>query len=84
MRDGCCSYVKVKRAWGVLQCRVMMGVRGVSTGAAGGLEQVPDAACEVAFEAANRFAAAFAFGLFAGEVGGGVGVEAALREGEAV
>ena len=50
----------------------------------GGLEEVPDAAGEVAFEAAQRFAAGFAFGLFAGEVGGGFGVEAAFADGEAV
>ncbi len=34
-----------------------------------GGEDVVEAASEVAFEAADRFAFAFAFGLFAGEVG---------------
>jgi hypothetical protein len=38
----------------------------------------------VAFEAAQRFAAALALGLFACEVGGGVGIEAAFGDGEAV
>ena len=49
-----------------------------------GLEEVPDAACEVAFEAADGLAVGFAFGLFAGEVGGGVGVVVAFGECEAV
>jgi len=48
------------------------------------LQQPPDAAGEVAFEAAQRFASAFAFGLLACEVGGGVGVQAAFGDGEAV
>jgi hypothetical protein len=48
------------------------------------LQQSPDAAGEVAFEAAQRFAAALAFGLLAREVGGGVGVQAAVGDGEAV
>jgi hypothetical protein len=48
------------------------------------LEEVPDAACEVALEAADCFAAALAFGLSTGEIGGGVGVEASLGDGEAV
>jgi hypothetical protein len=44
-------------------------------GRAGGLaEQVPDAAGEVALEAAQRFAAALALGLLAREVGGRLGV----------
>ena len=54
------------------------GGRGV------GLEQVPDAAGEVALEAADGFAAGLALGLFAGEVGGGLGVQAALGDGEAM
>jgi hypothetical protein len=49
-----------------------------------GLEEVPDAAGEVAFEAAHGFAVGFAFGLFAGEVGGGVGVVEAFAECEAM
>jgi hypothetical protein len=40
-----------------------------------GLEKVPDAAGEVALEAAHCFAAALAFGLSAGEIRGGVGVQ---------
>jgi hypothetical protein len=40
---------------------------------AGRLEQVPDAACEVAFEAADRFAVGLGFGVFAGDVGPGLG-----------
>ena len=54
-------------------------VRGVV-----GLEEVPDAAGEVSFEAAHGFAVGFAFGLFAVEVGGGVGVVEAFAEREAV
>jgi len=38
----------------------------------GGSQVFPDASGEVAFEAAQCFFAGFAFGLFAGEVGGGV------------
>jgi len=45
---------------------------------------VPDAAGEVAFEAAHGFAVGFAFGVFAVEVGGGVGVVKAFAECEAV
>jgi hypothetical protein len=48
------------------------------------LEEVLDAAGEVAFEAVECFAAGFPFGLFAGEVVGGVGVVEALGEREAV
>src|SRR5204863_7375514 len=54
------------------------GGRGV------GLKQVPDAAGEVALEAADRFAPALAFGLFAGEVGDRLGVQAALGDRESV
>src|SRR4051794_21408782 len=49
-----------------------------------GVQESPDAAGEVAFEAAQRLAAALAFGLLAGEVVGGLGVESALGDGEAV
>jgi hypothetical protein len=45
---------------------------------------MPDAPREVSLEAAHCFAAALAFGLSTGEVGGGVGVETALGDGEAV
>jgi hypothetical protein len=38
----------------------------------------------LAFEAADRFAAALAFGLFAFEAGAGGGVDAALSDGDAV
>jgi hypothetical protein len=48
------------------------------------LEEVPYAAGEVAFEAAQCFASCFAFGLFAGEVGGGVGVVESFGDREAV
>src|SRR4051812_9095085 len=54
------------------------GGRGV------GLEEVPDASGEVALEAADGFAAGFAFGLAAGEGGGGLGVDAAFGDGQAV
>jgi hypothetical protein len=48
------------------------------------LKESEDAAGEVAFEAAQRFAATLAVGLLASEVGGGVGVQAAFGDGEAV
>src|SRR3954451_10538175 len=48
------------------------------------LEESPDAAGEVALEAAQGFAAGLAFGLLAREVGGGLGIETALADGEAV
>jgi hypothetical protein len=48
------------------------------------LEQVPSAAGEVAFEAADRFAGAFAFGAFAGEVVARLGVAAGAGDGDAV
>jgi hypothetical protein len=38
----------------------------------------------VAFEAAERFFAGFAFGLFAGELGGGVGIPVRFVDREAV
>jgi hypothetical protein len=43
-------------------------------------QRVEDDACELAFEAADGFAAAFPFGLFAFEVGAGGGVVARLRD----
>src|SRR3954466_5332261 len=49
-----------------------------------GLEEVPEAAGEVALEAADGFAAGLAFGVAAGEVGGALRVQAALGDGEAV
>jgi hypothetical protein len=57
---------------------------GGLAGIGGGLQEVPDAAGEVAFEAAQRFAACFSFGLFACQVGGAFGVEAAFADGQAV
>src|SRR3954465_1383513 len=53
-------------------------------GVGGGLEEAPDAAGEVALEAAQGCAAGLAVRLLAGEGGGGLGVEAALGDGEAV
>jgi hypothetical protein len=47
-----------------------------------GIEGVSNAAGEVALEGAQRFLACFAFGLFAGEVGGGVGAPAGFVDGE--
>ena len=38
----------------------------------------------MAFEAAQRFFAGFAFGLFAGEVGSGVGIPVAFVDSETV
>jgi hypothetical protein len=49
-----------------------------------GFERVVDDACEGAFEAADRFASCFAFGLFALEVGAGVWVVAGLGDRDAV
>ena len=50
----------------------------------GRLEEVPDAAGEVALEAADRFFGALAFGAFAGDVVLGFGVAAQPRDGDAV
>jgi hypothetical protein len=50
----------------------------------GRLEQVPDAAGEVAFEASQRFAVGLAFGAFAFEVGLGFAVAACAGERDAV
>jgi len=47
-------------------------------------ESGADAAREVALEAAQRFPAAFALGLFAREVAGGLRVEAGFADREAV
>ena len=68
----CCSYVKKLMVW-----RLFLG-RG------GRLEQVPDAAGEVALEAADGFAGALAFGAFAGDVVAGLGVAARAGDGDAV
>jgi hypothetical protein len=46
----------------------------------GVVEEFPDVAGEVAFEAAERFACGFAFGSFAFEVGAGCGVGAGADE----
>jgi hypothetical protein len=48
------------------------------------LEQVPDAAGEVAFEAADGFFGALALGAFAGDVVAGLGVAAQAGDGDAV
>ncbi len=48
------------------------------------MEEVPDAAGEVALEASECFAAGLSFGLFAGEVGVAVGVVESFGDGEAV
>ena len=50
----------------------------------GGLEQAPDAAGEVALEAADGFFGALAFGAFAGDVGAGFGVPTQPRDGDAM
>ena len=50
----------------------------------GRLEEVPDAAGEVAFEAADGFFGALAFGAFAGDVVLGLGVAAQAGDGDAV
>jgi hypothetical protein len=60
-----------------------VGVAGF-VGRGGGLEQSPDAASEVALQTAQRFAAGLAVGLLAREVCGGLRVEAALGDREAV
>jgi hypothetical protein len=46
----------------------------------GGVQQPPDAAGEVAFEAADGFALGLAFGVFAIQVGAGLGVSPGARE----
>jgi hypothetical protein len=48
------------------------------------LEEVPDAACEVAFEAADRVAVGLALGAFAGDVGLGLVVAAGAGDRDAV
>jgi hypothetical protein len=48
------------------------------------LEEVPEAASEVALEAADGFFGALAFGAFAGDVGLGLGVAAGAGDGDAV
>src|SRR3954453_19106468 len=50
----------------------------------GGLEEVPDAAGEVAFEAADGFFGALAFGAFAGDVVLRLGVAAQAGGGDAM
>ena len=61
-----------------------MGVSVWSGMGAGGLEQVPDASGEVAFEAADGVFGALAFGAFAGDVVLGFGVAAQAGDGDAV
>src|SRR5215213_7519445 len=58
--------------------------RGCFWGRVGRLEEVPDAAGEVAFEAADGFFGGLAFGSFAVEVGLGFGVAASAGDGDAV
>jgi hypothetical protein len=48
------------------------------------LEEVPDAACEVALEAADGFAVGLAFGGLASEVDLGFGVAASACDGDAM
>ena len=48
------------------------------------MEEVPDAAGEVAFEAADRFAVGLAFGGLAGDVGLCLGVAASAGDSDAV
>jgi hypothetical protein len=50
----------------------------------GRLEQVPDAPSEVAFEAADRFFGALAFGAFAGDVVLSFRVAAQAGDGDAM
>src|SRR3954451_22299517 len=49
-----------------------------------GLEEVPDASGEVALEAADGFASGLAFGLSAGEVGRGLGIQTAPGDRQAM
>ena len=67
-----CSYVKKLMVMAVF----LVGV--------GRLEEVPDAAGEVALEAADGFAGGLAFGAFAGDVVLGFGVAARAGDGDAV
>jgi hypothetical protein len=50
----------------------------------GGVEQAPDAAGEVAFEAADGLELGLAWGVFAREVSAGLGVDAGAGEGDDV
>jgi hypothetical protein len=56
----------------------------VSRGGSAALKQVPEAAGEVALEAADGFLGAFAFGAFAGDVVLGFGVAAQAGDGDAM
>ena len=48
------------------------------------MEELPDVAGEVSFEAAERFSGALSFGAFAGDVGLGLGVAAGAGDGDAM
>jgi hypothetical protein len=67
----------------LLLCQEIDG-KVLSSGWGGWLEEVPDAAGEVAFEAADRFAVGLAFGGLAGDVGLCLGVAAGAGDGDAV
>ena len=68
----------------LLLCQEIDGDGGVPSSGVGRLEEVPDAAGEVAFEAADGFFGGLAFGAFAGEVVLGFGVAAGAGDGDAV
>ena len=68
----------------LLLCQEIDGDGGVPSTGWGGLEQVPDAAGEVALEAADRLGRALAFGLLAVEVVAGLGVATGAGNGDSV
>ena len=76
------SRARSRTAWDCYRRLLCQAERDGDVG--GAVQEVPDAADEVALEAAQRFAAGLAFGLLAREVGGGLGVVAGLGERESV
>jgi len=66
----------------VVRLLLLLFERGVCF-CSGGAEEFPDAAGEVAFDARSASLRHLAFGLFAREVGGGVGIPVGLVDGEA-
>src|SRR4051794_22420037 len=81
-----CQLKSARRAVAVDRddARRATGSVGRDGGLGVGLEEVPDAAGEVALEAADGFEAGLAFGLAAGEVSGGLGIQAALGDSQAM
>ena len=72
-----CLLCQDQYLWGHHQCPLVGAARGLG-------EQVPDAWRNETLEASHGLAASLAFGLFAGEVRPGVGVDAPLNNRDAV